>query len=44
MENPLGILTGEKDLRISIERNDIILLSVGVFVAMLAALLIAKNL
>ena len=44
MDNPLGILTGEKDLRISIERNDIILLSVGVFVAMLAALLIAKNL
>lgn len=44
MENPLGVLTGEKDLRISIDRDDIIMLSVGVFVAMLAALLIAKHL
>lgn len=42
--NPLGVLSGEKELRIGIETRDIIALSVGVFVAMLLALLIAKQL
>lgn len=41
--NAFGVLSGEKELRIGIEPRDIALLSVGVFVAMLLALLIAKH-
>lgn len=42
--NPLGVLSGEAELRISIEPRDIALMAVGVFVAMLLALIIAKHL
>lgn len=42
--NALGVLSGEKDLRISIETDDIVKLSVGVFLAFLLALVIAKHL
>ncbi len=42
--NTLGVLSGERELRIGMETRDIVLLSAGVFVAMLAALLIAKHL
>lgn len=42
--NPLGVLTGDRELRIGIETRDIVALSAGVFVAMLLALLIAKQL
>ena len=44
LANPLGVLSGEKELRISIEKEDIAMLTVGVFVAMLLALIIVKNL
>lgn len=44
MENALGILSGNEQLQISLDQQDIALLSLGVFVAMLAAMLIAKNL
>lgn len=44
MENALGVLSGKEQLQISLDQQDILLLSAGVFVAMLAALLIAKNL
>lgn len=42
--NPLGVLSGEAELRISMEPRDIALLSVGVFLAMLFALILAKYL
>jgi|GEM_PF-3308771 len=42
--NTLGVLSGDRELRIGIETRDILMLSAGVFVAMLAALLIAKHL
>jgi hypothetical protein len=44
MENALGVLSGKEQLRIGIEKEDILLLSAGVFVAMLLALIIAKQL
>ena len=44
VNSALGVLSGDKELRISIERSDIALLSAGVFVAMLLALIIAKAL
>ena len=44
VNNALGVLSGERELRIGIEQRDIVMLSAGVFVAMLLALLIAKNL
>lgn len=44
VSNTLGVLSGDKELRISIEQDDIIKLSVGVFIAMLLALLITKYL
>ena len=43
MENALGVLSGKEELRIGIQKEDILLLSAGVFVAMLIALLIAKQ-
>jgi hypothetical protein len=43
VQGALGVLSGDKELRIGIEHKDIALLSLGVFVAMLLALLIAKN-
>ncbi len=42
--NPLGVLSGQEELRISIEAKDIAMLSAGVFLAMLLALLISKHL
>lgn len=42
--NPLGVLSGEAELRIAMEPRDIALLSLGVFLAMLFALLLAKHL
>ena len=36
----LGVLTGEQELRIGIEHNDIALLCAGVFIAFLLALII----
>ena len=42
--NALGVITGEKPLVIGFETRDMIQLSVGVFVAMLLALLIVKKL
>lgn len=42
--NPLAVLSGEKELQIGFDTMDIAKLSFGVFVAMLAALLIAKAL
>lgn len=44
VNNALGVLSGDRELRISIERSDILLLSAGVFVAMLLALVTAKAL
>lgn len=44
MDNPLGVLSGTEQLQIKLDQQDILLLSAGVFVAMLAALLIAKQL
>lgn len=41
--NALGVLSGDRELRIGIETKDIIMLSIGVFVAMLLALLISKH-
>jgi hypothetical protein len=38
----LGVLSGTEELRISIEPKDIAMLAVGVFAAMLLALLIVK--
>jgi hypothetical protein len=42
-DNPIAVLSGDKDLQISFSLEDIAYLSVGVFLAMLAALLIAKS-
>ncbi len=42
VSNTLGVLSGEKELRISIESEDILKLTVGVFIAMLLALIITK--
>lgn len=44
MNNALGVLSGDQALRIGIEAEDIAVLCFGVFVAMLAALLVAKHL
>ena len=40
----LSVLSGQKELRIGIETRDIVGLSLGVFLAMLLALAIAKHL
>lgn len=42
--NPLGVLSGEAELRIAMEPRDIALVSVGVFLAVLLALIIARHL
>lgn len=42
--NALSVLTGERELRVGMEPTDIVKLSLGVFVAMLLALIIAKQL
>lgn len=42
--NPLAVLSGEKELQIGFALEDIAKLTVGVFVAMLLALLISKHL
>ena len=42
--NALGVLSGSKELRIGIEPRDIAMLSGGVFLAMLLALVIVKHL
>ena len=44
VNNALGVLSGERELRVSMETRDIVMLSAGVFIAMLLALLVAKNL
>jgi hypothetical protein len=44
MENALGVLSGKEQLRIGLEKLDILLLSSGVFVAMLLALILSKHL
>lgn len=44
MANPLGVLNGTEELRIGIEARAIVLLSLGVFIAMLMALLLSKHL
>ena len=44
VNNALGVLAGEKELRISIEQEDILMIVVGIFLAMLAALVVAKRL
>lgn len=41
--NPLAVLSGEKELQIGFALEDIAKLTIGVFLAMLAALLIAKH-
>lgn len=42
--NPLAVLSGEKELQIGFAMEDIAKLSLGVFLAVLGALLIAKHL
>jgi hypothetical protein len=42
--NALSVLSGDKELRIGIETKDIAMLSAGVFLAMLLALVITKHL
>lgn len=42
--NALGVLSGTEELRIGIDTKNIVLLSAGVFLAMLLALIIAKHL
>jgi len=42
--NPLAVLSGEKELLIGFDPVDIAKLSLGVFLAVLAALVIAKHL
>lgn len=44
VNSALGVLAGERELRISIETEDILMIVVGIFVAMLCALLVAKHL
>lgn len=44
VNNALGVLSGDRELRVGMEPRDIAMLSAGVFVAMLLALLVAKNL
>lgn len=44
VNNALGVLSGDRELRVGMEPRDIAMLSAGVFVAMLLALIIAKNL
>lgn len=44
VNNALGVLSGDRELRVGMEPRDIVMLSAGVFVAMLLALLVAKNL
>lgn len=41
--NPLGVLSGETELQIGFAMEDIAKLSLGVFIAMLLALIIAKH-
>jgi len=41
-DNPIAVLSGEKELQIAFSIEEIAYLSLGIFIAMLAALLIAK--
>lgn len=44
VNNALGVLSGDRELRIGMEPRDIAMLSAGVFVAMLLALILSKHL